>query len=82
MFVIDGSAMVWTLSWDKIAKVRDLVRSMNTAVSNLLREGDVFLVFDRYCDLSIKSYARIQRSETGSRVHKLHLNAMHLFLPR
>ena len=73
MFVIDGSAMVWTLSWDKIAKVRDLVRSMNTAVSNLLREEDVFLVFDRYCDLSIKSYTmntRIQRSETGPRVHK------------
>ena len=75
--VIDASALVWTLKWPVTGKpkVRDLVDEMNQTIAEMLRDCDVYLVFDRYRDMSIKSYTRITRLDKATKVFKFNLNS-------
>ena len=62
VIVVDVAAMIWTLDWPSIskAKVHDLINPMNRTVGYLLKNHDVYTMI---------------RTDSGSRVHKLHLNA-------
>ncbi len=74
-YVIDASAMMWTLSWPKKGRVRDLIDIMSKELCKLLQEGNVYLVFERCYEMSIKAYTRMMRTETGTKLHKLNLNS-------
>ena len=65
--------MIWTLGWQNKGKVSDLLTVLNHQTSNLLREYDVYLEFDRYHPMGIKAQTRMLQINPGSRVHKLHL---------
>ena len=71
VIVIDAAAMGWTLNWPAKAKVEDLVANMNKNVAE--QKSDVYLFFYRYYSGSTKAYTRMLRTESGSKIHKLHL---------
>ena len=75
--VVDASALVWTLKWPVAGKPRvmDLINEMNNTIRDMLKECDVFLVFDRYHDMSIKSYTRMTRLDTSTKVFKFNVNS-------
>ncbi len=70
--IVDGSAILWCIHWPSNGTVQDFVDGFWTYTLHKLRKADVFLVFDRYYDYSIKSYTRtsrkIKKAHTG---HKL-----------
>ena len=54
--VINGNAMLHSaIYWPKGAKVRKLVDAVSAYVFQILKETDVYLIFDRYYRFSIKS---------------------------
>ncbi|KAJ8409789.1 hypothetical protein AAFF_G00218480 [Aldrovandia affinis] len=67
--VIDGSALLWTIHWPADGTVADFIENVKTRLTSYLSESDVYLIFDRYYDYSIKSVTRDVR-ETG--VNKKH----------
>ncbi|KAJ8391024.1 hypothetical protein AAFF_G00096450 [Aldrovandia affinis] len=67
--VIDGSALLWTIHWPADGTVADFIENVKTRLTSYLSESDVYLIFDRYYDYSIKSITRDVR-ETG--VNKKH----------
>ena len=75
--VIDAAALVWTIKWPVVAKpkVIDVVNEMNETISGMLKDSDVYLVFDRYFDMSIKSYTRMTRVDTCTKVFKFQLKS-------
>ena len=49
--LIDGCAMMYRiLHWPKAGKVSDLFVTVTSDITNILRQSDVYLVFDRYND--------------------------------
>ena len=49
--LIDGYAMMYRiLHWPKAGKVSDLFVTVTSDITNILRQSDVYLVFDRYND--------------------------------
>ena len=49
--IIDGSAVLWTISWTgKGAVVTDFLSNVRDYLQGLLRNSDVYLIFDRYFD--------------------------------
>jgi hypothetical protein len=63
--VIDGSALLWTIHWPEHGTVGDFVENVESRVAVYLAQSDVYLIFDRYQEYSIKSSARDGR-ETGA----------------
>ena len=54
--VIDGNAMLHSaIYWPKGAEVKKLVEAVSAYIFPFLKESDVYLIFDRYHDFSIKS---------------------------
>ena len=54
--VIDGNAMLYSaIYWPKGAEVKKLVEAVSAYIFPFLKESDVYLIFDRYHDFSIKS---------------------------
>ena len=72
--VINGSAVLWVVPWPADGTVQDYAMNMKKTILRRLREGDVFLVFDRYYEYSTKSVTRSARATGASRVHQLQLN--------
>ncbi len=83
--VIDGSAMLWTVHWPTSGKVRDFYDKFKKKIEELLKIGDVYLIFDRYLEYSTKSATRKTRGAEASRVFQLKswtpLPAMKVVLP-
>ena len=49
--MIDGCAMMYRiLHWPKAGKVSDLFVTVTSDITNILRQSNVYLVFDRYND--------------------------------
>ncbi len=74
--VLDGSALLWTVPWPASsttnpALVNDYIKSFNKAVERKLKTGDVYLVFDRYVEYSIKCTARRSRRPVGYKIYQL-----------
>ncbi len=73
--VIDGCALLWIVPYPSNGTVRDYVDAFIKLILGHLAVQDVFLVFDRYYDYSIKSETRISRAgKQPSRHYQLALN--------
>ena len=59
--VIDGSALLWTIRWPLDGTVEDFVNAFENRIASYLVNSDVYLIFDRYHEYSIKSAARESR---------------------
>ena len=61
---VDGRCMLHSsIHWPKDGSVKDLAKGVEKYVSRLLHHSDVYVIFDRYFDKSIKSDTRLQRIE-------------------
>ena len=69
--IIDGCALLWVISWPSQGVVQDYIDNFIHYIKQKLAKGDVYLVFDRYNEYSIKDAARCCREETGSKKYKL-----------
>ena len=56
--VIDGSALLWTVHWPTDGCVADFVVNVKKRIASYLTSSDVYLIFDRYHEYSIKSTTR------------------------
>ena len=60
--ILDGSAILWTIPWPaKGALVKDFLLNIKFYLLDLLRNSDVYLIFDRYFEDSIKYHTRCER---------------------
>ena len=71
--IIDGTAMFWFIPWPSNGKVQDYVDKAVTWTFGKVQESDVYLVFDRYMEYSIKDNTRNTRQKGASRQHRLTL---------
>ena len=44
---LDGSALLWTVSWPQNGKVEDFIKNFKNKISFHLKYQDVYLVFDK-----------------------------------
>ena len=70
--IVDASAVLWTISWPSNgALVKDFVANVRHYLENLLTTGDVYFVFDRYFERSIKNSTRSSRANGITRRYEL-----------
>lgn len=70
--IIDGCAILWIIHWPNKGTLQDYVNNFVSYISTKTDKSDVYLVFDRYHNYSIKSGARQERAgQYASRCHKL-----------
>ena len=69
---IDGCAMLHAaIYWPKDGTVQDLLNGVRNYIQKHLSNDDVYLIFDRYRDYSIKSDTRAERLGRVRRSHSL-----------
>ena len=56
--IFDGSAILWVIHWPNSGIVQDFVDNFTSYIMAKVDKSDVYLVFDRYHDFSIKSGTR------------------------
>ena len=72
--IVDASAILWAIAWpSKGALVKDLIVNVRYYLQDLLKSSDVYFVFDRYFERSIKSQTRSTRSNGITRRYGLSL---------
>ena len=69
--VIDGSALLWTVHWPADGSVADFIVNVKTRITSYLTNSDVYLIFDRYHEYSIKSTTQDGRETGITRKHHL-----------
>ena len=69
--VIDGSAVLYTIHWPANGTVGDFICNFRTYVGQKLKQGEVYLVFDRYRQYSTKGVTRSGRQSNASKVYQL-----------
>ena len=57
--------------WPKDGKVSDILKSIEKYADNFISLGDLYMIFDRYYEKSIKSDTRMKRLEGFKRTHHL-----------
>ena len=62
VLVIDASQYLWTIEWPTSGRIEAIAMKVKNNIEDLLKHSDVYLVFDRYKDYSIKSNARMPRA--------------------
>ena len=74
--LLDEYAILWTLPWPASpAKVSALITAAIACIMYFINTTQVLhVVFDRYYEMSIKSYCRTERAKGYSRVYKLTLS--------
>ena len=72
--ILDGCAILWHINWPSGA-VLHYCKAVSATVQQKLAISDVFLIFDRYYDFSIKSGTRLFRGKKASRRHLLQLSS-------
>ena len=70
---LDGCAILWVINWPAKGNVSDFVNNFKAHVGTRLKIADVYLIFDRYFEQSIKGLTRKNRDKGGSRVYQLTL---------
>jgi len=73
--VLGGSAIFWVVHWPADGSVKECIANFKYAIEKRLRVEDVYLIFDRYYDNSIKRVTRLSRATGVSRVHHLQVNS-------
>ena len=58
VIVIDGSAYLWIPSWPASGTIQHYIEKFKYHIGQKLTKADVFLVFDRYQEYSIKGATR------------------------
>ena len=72
--IVDASAILWVVSWpSKGASVQDFVTNVRCYLQRLLQIHDVYFIFDRYYQRSIKNQTRSTRSNGVTRRFTLSL---------
>lgn len=71
--VLDGNAILWSLSWPSKGLVEDLLSTFLKYLINHLLHHHVYLIFDRYHDYSIKGVTRAQRTKNTVLQHSFSL---------
>ena len=61
VIVIDGSAYLWIPSWPASGTIQHYIEKLKYHIGQKLTKADVFLVFDRYQEYSIKGATRTSR---------------------
>ena len=75
VIIIYGFAILWCLYWSSDAIIQDYEDSFWYYVSRRLNRCDVYLIFDRYYEYSIKIGTRKSRmSQKSGTAHKLKLS--------
>ena len=72
--VIDGTAVLWLIHWPENGTAKDFIDNFTSYVLIKMDDSDVYLVFDRYRDYSIKSATRMARGDDTCRKHQLTLS--------
>ena len=70
-FFLDGCAILWVVAWPSKGTVGCYVVNFRKYVIERLKISDVYLVFDRYYNDSIKGLTRFYRDSGASRVYQL-----------
>ena len=69
--VIDGGGLLPSdVDWPKDRIVQDFVDGVINYIFKILRQSDIYLIFDRYIENSIKSGTRLKRIGNFNRTHK------------
>lgn len=68
---LDGCAVLWVIKWPTGGTVQDFLNSFRRHIQSYTETSDVYLVFDRYNDDSIKASARHARDQGASREYTL-----------
>jgi len=69
VIIIDGSALLWTIHWPADGTVEDFIVNVRSLLISYLTIGDVYFIFDRYHEYSIKSTTQDGRETGLSRTH-------------
>ena len=69
--VVGGGMLHASIYWPKDGSVEDLAKGVELYVSKFLKHSDVYLIFDRYFEKSIKSDTRLGRIGSFIRSHQL-----------
>ena len=70
-----GEMLHSAVCWPKDGLVRDLFRSIEAYIRRFIEKSDVYMIFDRYFDNSIRSVTRQIRIDLFRRVHHLAINS-------
>ena len=71
---VDGNTVLWLVHWPLKRKVEDLAEVYFNYVMSHLTEDDVYLVFDRYYDYSIKGVTPAEITKNVALKHSFSLN--------
>ena len=72
--LIDGGGLLYKIYWPANGTVSDLIDGLEKYTRKLNADSDVFIVFDRYMERSIKSDTRQARIGSFRRCHQLALD--------
>ena len=61
--IVDGSAVLWVLDWPDDSPTEAIVSNLYHRVLEMLFYQDVYFVFDRYEDFSIKGFTHADRAK-------------------
>ncbi len=74
--VMDGCAILWVVHWPGKGSVQDLVTNIVKHITSKLKGSTrVHIIFDHYCEYSIKSGTRCSRKAQVSRENQLCLSS-------
>lgn len=68
---LDGCAVLWVVPWPTGGIVQEFLNNFRCHIQSHMDSGDVYLVFDRYMEGSIKESTRNERDQGASRVYTL-----------
>ena len=74
--VIDGSALLWTVHWPADGSVADFIVNVKKWIASYLTNSNIYFIFDRYHEYSIKSTTRDGRESNITRKHH-HQSCLH-----
>ena len=68
---LDGCAVLWVMPWPSGGTVQDYLNNFCYHIMDHLEHSDVYLIFDKYNEGSIKELTRSNRDKGASRVYTL-----------
>ena len=60
--ILDGCAILWVISWPTAGTVEDFIMNILSYIFKQMKQCDIYLIFDRYYDDSIKYATRNSRA--------------------
>ncbi len=78
---LDGCAVLWVVPWPTGGTVQDFLNNFRRHIQSHLDSSDIYLLFDRYKEGSIKDSTNNYRDQGASRVYSPNFLLRKLFLP-